>query len=575
MASPIRYEPHETPPPLTTLTLAAQLAALNAAALVITPAIVVRAAGVPEYLPWAVFSAIVVSGLMTIVQARRVWRFGAGHVLVIGVASPYIGVCIAALSEFGAAAMATLTTSSAVVTVLVSRYLAAMRKLLTPVVAGTAVMLVPATVMPVFVEQLRAVPHHDAPQGAALSAATTIFVTAAIALSGTTRMRLWSPITGILAGTAVAAAYGLYDLQSVREAPWIGLPSFAWPGLSMEIAQLWPALGAFFLITAVCHIATIGDATAIQAVSWRTERRPDYRVVQGAINTDGAALVTSGLAGTLPTGSTSASVAMVELTGVAARSVGIVTGILFIAFAFTPKALALIVAVPVPVATAHLAVLMAMLFVVGIKLVTAEPLDHRAGLTVGVAFWLGVGAESGAVYPEFLQTFAGGLFTNGITVGGLAAIAMTIAARWHDPKPKRIETTVSLDALPIINAAIADLAKRRRWSHNMTTAVERVCEEVLMVLMASPQVDSEAHEDPPRRFRVLLASDATGGATAEFLAAPAGRNIEEDLAMLPSTSSSAEPEQQVSLRLLQHAAANVEHQHYPSLDVIKVRIKAG
>ena len=342
----------------------------------------------------------------------------------------------------------------------------------------------------------------------------------------------------------------------------------------MEIAQLWPALGAFFLITAVCHIATIGDATAIQAVSWRTERRPDYRVVQGAINTDGAALVTSGLAGTLPTGSTSASVAMVELTGVAARSVGIVTGILFIGFAFMPKALALIVAVPVPVATAHLAVLMAMLFVVGIKLVTAEPLDHRAGLTVGVAFWLGVGAESGAVYPEFLQTFAGGLFTNGITVGGLAAIAMTIAARWHDPKPKRIETTVSLDALPIINAAIADLAKRRRWSQNMTTAVERVCEEVLMVLMDSPQGDCEAHEDPPRRFRVLLASDATGGATAEFLAAPAGRNIEEDLAMLPSTSSSAEPEQQVSLRLLQHAAANVEHQHYPSLDVIKVRIKA-
>ena len=163
MASPIRYEPHETPPPLTTLTLAAQLAALNAAALVITPAIVVRAAGVPEYLPWAVFSAIVVSGLMTIVQARRVWRFGAGHVLVIGVASPYIGVCIAVLSEFGAAAMATLTASSAVVTVLISRYLAAMRKLLTPVVAGTAVMLVPATVMPVFVEQLRAVPHLDAP----------------------------------------------------------------------------------------------------------------------------------------------------------------------------------------------------------------------------------------------------------------------------------------------------------------------------------------------------------------------------------------------------------------------------
>ena len=300
MPAHIRYEPNETLPWPTCIGLAAQLAALTIAAVVVIPAVVARAAGVPEYLPWAIFAGIIVSGLMTIVQAKGVWRFGARHVLIVGVSSPYIGICVAALADHGPAAIATLTTLSAIVAFGFSRYMSALRKIVTPTVTGTVVMLVPATVMPVIVDELRSIPETASPEGATFAAAVTVIVSAAMAISTSGRVRLWSPIAGIAAGSTVAVPFGLYDRVALTEAPWIGLPTFGWPGLALDIATFWSALPAFLLITLVSVLATVGDATAIQRISWRAKRRPDYRTVQEAVNADGAALVASGLAGTLP-----------------------------------------------------------------------------------------------------------------------------------------------------------------------------------------------------------------------------------------------------------------------------------
>ena len=78
----IRYQPDEKPPVALTIGLGLQLAILCIAGVVLTPAIVIRAAGASEgFLSWAVFAAVAVSGVTTVLQAVRVGRFGAGHVL--------------------------------------------------------------------------------------------------------------------------------------------------------------------------------------------------------------------------------------------------------------------------------------------------------------------------------------------------------------------------------------------------------------------------------------------------------------------------------------------------------------
>ena len=90
-----------------------------------------------------------------------------------------------------------------------------------------------------------------------------------------------------------------------------------------------------------------------QRVSWRHPRAIDYRSVQGAVAADGTGNLLSGLAGTVPNTTYSTSIAVTELTGFAARSIGVVIGAIFIVLAFLPKALALVLAVPDPVVAAY------------------------------------------------------------------------------------------------------------------------------------------------------------------------------------------------------------------------------
>lgn len=71
----ILYEPNERPPFALSLGLALQSGAMMVAGIVLTPVIVIRAAGLGEpYLSWAVFAALAVSGVTTVLQARRVGR---------------------------------------------------------------------------------------------------------------------------------------------------------------------------------------------------------------------------------------------------------------------------------------------------------------------------------------------------------------------------------------------------------------------------------------------------------------------------------------------------------------------
>ena len=85
LEQPILYELDERLPHTITFALGFQAAMLTIAPVVLIPVIVVRAAGESEiYLSWAVFGALVVCGLTTVIQVGRVWRIGAGYILLMG-----------------------------------------------------------------------------------------------------------------------------------------------------------------------------------------------------------------------------------------------------------------------------------------------------------------------------------------------------------------------------------------------------------------------------------------------------------------------------------------------------------
>ena len=413
----IRYQPDENPPALLSFGIGFQAAMLVIGGIVLTPAIVIRAAGQNEgYLSWAIFAALVISGATTVLQAVRVGRFGAGHILIMGTSGAFIAVCITALVKGGPALLATLIFISSLFQFTLATRLALLRRIITPVVSGTVVALIAVTIMPIAFQMVSDVPPGASSAAAPVSASATLVAIAALALRASGVWRLWAPVVGIAAGCVVASFFGLYDVARVAEADWIGIPTAGWPGFALSFgSEFWVLLPAFVFVTLVGAIETIGDSVAIQRVSWRTPRAIDFRTVQGAVNADGLGNLLSGLASTVPNTTYSSSIPLTELTGVAARNVGVSLGLIFIALAFLPKVAALILAIPSPVVAAYLMVLMGMLFVQGMKIVMQDGLDYRKGVVVGIAFWLGSGFQNQAIFADQLGEQWGALLGNGMT----------------------------------------------------------------------------------------------------------------------------------------------------------------
>ena len=100
----VRYEPDERPPLLVSCGLGLQYAMIAIPSIVLTPTILIQAAGVSAtYLTWAVCAALAISGITTAMQAVGIGRVGAGYVMLMGSSSAFLAICVSALEQGGAA----------------------------------------------------------------------------------------------------------------------------------------------------------------------------------------------------------------------------------------------------------------------------------------------------------------------------------------------------------------------------------------------------------------------------------------------------------------------------------------
>ena len=565
----IRYEPNERPPHTLAFGLGFQAALLCLGGVVLTPAIVIRAAGQSEtYLSWTIFMAVIVSGLSTILQAVRVGRVGAGHVLIMGTSGAFIAVCATALTEGGPALLATLIVASALFQFLLAARLSLLRRIITPVVSGTVIALIAVTIVPIVFDMLDDLPAGTSPAAAPTCAAATLGAIAALALRSTGTWRLWAPMIGIGVGCVVAALFGVYDTERVAAAAWIGVPTNAWPGFDLQFdARFWVLLPAFVFVTLVGAIETIGDSVAIQRVSWRTPRATDFRTVQGAVNADGVGNLLSGLAGTVPNTTYSSSLPLAELTGVGARNVGVAIGLIFIGLAFLPKVTALLLAIPGPVVAAYLLVLLALLFIQGMKLVVHDGVDYRKSMIAGLAFWIGLGFQNRLIFAEQLGEAWGGLLGNGMTAGGLTAMVLTLFVEVTAARRRRLDVPLDGKVLPEIDTLLRDLAGRLGWNADST---ERLCSAGEETLLSLVRQEEEAGDVAGRRLRMAARNDH-GTVELEFIAAVGETNLEDRMVLLTDEADTPN-ERELSLRLLRHYASSVRHQQYHDIDIVTVRV---
>ena len=575
-----RYEPQENPSARASLGYGLQFSLLASAALLVTPVVVAQESGRGEaYLTWMVFASLLVCGLATLIQVRRLGPVGAGTVLPMFTAAFAIPFCITAVVDGGPATLTTLVLVSAVVQLVISKWLFILRRIVTPTVGGTVMMILSITLASVVFDLLDKSSQVE-PTAAPLTALVTLIIVAALALRGSELLRLWAPLIAIVGGCIAAAGFGIYDTDRILAAPWVGLPSEA-PGLALDFGvHFWTLLPGFLFLGVIVSIQANGASIAAQRVSWRTARAVDFRQVQGALSGGGVTNLMSGLAGTVPNIINSGTAAFIQTTGVASRRVGYFIGAILIVLAFVPKASAVLSSIPGPVMTGYLTLVTGTLFVDGARTVIQTEENSQKVIIAGVCFWIGAAFQFGLFELPDLAPWLEALFASGVTTGGFAAIAMILYLEFTNPRRMRFTSPLNVDSLPELNEFIARFARRRGWSTEMKDKLSAVAEETLLTMApleldlnldAAAEEDSEENKGEEKQL-VVVASSEGPVAILEFIGGSDEGNVEDRVRQLQQYGEEAPAEEELSLQLLRSYASSVQHQQYHDTNIITVRV---
>ena len=567
---PIRYEPEEACPPIIALMVGFQGAALVLAPTVLNVAIAVRSSGLGDaYLTWSVFAAMLICASITALQAFRLQRFGAGHIVLAWPAAMFIAIMVSSISAAGPGMFATLMVLCSLIQVALAWWLPVLRRIITPVVSGTVTMLIAVSVLPIAFDTIQDLPS-DAPSVAGPAiAGMTLLVSVIVTLRVSGRWRLVAPFISILAGCAAAAAFGVVDTDRIANASWFGIPEP--PVLNFELTpskEFWALLPSFAILTLVLGIKTISDGVVIQQGSRRLPRAIDFRKIQGMVSVNGIGMLLAGISGTLPTmANASYSLSLISLTGVAARRVGIGVGIVIVALAFFSKFTAILLTIPGPVLGAYLMLAMGMLFVSGWQTILRDGLDTRRILVVALASALGLGIQGHPVTRDIFGDELGALLGNGVTIGAIVAIGMTLLLEATSTRRSRLETTLSMTSLPDIDEFLTQLASTLGWNETSTLRLRSAGEETL----ASLQMQEDDFGGSGQRRLVINARPQGTMLELEFIATTRQENIEDQLAYL-ADEEAVPTVDDLSLRLLRYHSSAVRHQKFHGVDIITVQV---
>ncbi len=562
----LKYDVDETPPIALSAALGLQIVVLIIAGIVLTPVVVLRVAGDPgNHMQWVVFAAMVISGLTTMIQARPIGRFGAGYVLFMGTSGAFIAISVDAVQAGGLPLLAALVLFSALIQFAFSFRLGYLRRIVTPTVGGTVIMLIAVTVFPTAFKLINAEPETigQASLAGPITATMTFVVILAVSMFAKGALKLWGPLVGTVIGCALAYSYGIFDLSRVADAAWIGLPEATWPGIDLSFGpDFWWLLIPFAIVTVVGAIETYGDGIAIQRLSRRTREPIDFRAVQGAVNADGLGNFLSGLMGTLPNTTYSTSISVVDLTGVAARQVCLFGGFFLILIGFCPKISMLLQSIPDPVAGAYIMILLVLLFAHGLRLVTEDGMNFENGLIVCVSFWLAVGFQNQQIFPDHLPEWSRGMLDNGMTAGGIIALVLTALVSLKRSKVQSLQVPATMASIPDVHEFLATMGSKAGWDKSALTRLELAAEEAMIFLI-------ERAEGPASARAIRLSAKAERGQIElEFIGGSAGSNLEQEVSAIDTANLPTAAD--TGLRILKGLARRVVHQQFHGMDVMIV-----
>ena len=400
-------------------------------------------------------NAMVMAGIVTLVQLFSIGPVGGKVPIVMGTSSGFLGVLNNTVAACGGGILAYGASMGAcsvggIFEGVLGMFLKPLRKFFPAIVTGSVVIAIGLSLLGVGINYFCGgsgkadygslqnlflgfvvliviiLLKHFAPQDSVLSSAAILFgILAGYAVAVV--MTLVLPTVGINADGAEYTYSWVVNFEQIKNAAWIAVPSFIGFGALSDLHVVFQAnaiipIGIMFIVTA---IETVGDISA--CIEGGMAREATDTELSGGVICDGLGSSFAALFGVLPNTSFSQNVGLVSMTKVVNRFAISMGAIFLILCGFCPKIGAIMSVMPQSVLGGAAVMMFASILISGIQLITKEPIGSREITIISVAIGLGygLGATNGATsqLPYYIQLVFGG---SGIVPCSLAAILLNI-----------------------------------------------------------------------------------------------------------------------------------------------------
>lgn len=427
------YGLNDRPPLRETLFAAAQHLLAIFVAIVTPPLIIANALKLDtQTTSFLVSMSLMVSGVATFIQCRRLGGIGCGLLCIQGTSFSFIGPIISAGFDGGLATIFGATVAGSFVEMFVSRILKYARRVITPLVSGVVVTLIGMSLIKVGItacgggEAAKATGTFGSFENVGIAALVLVLIVF-FNRSSNRYLRMGSIVIGLVVGYIVAWALGMVDFGSVQSYGGFNYPNPFKYGLNFNISSI-IGLGLVYLITS---IEAYGDITANSLISGEPVEGDTFmKRAEDGILADGFNSMLAGLLfSSFPNSIFAQNNGMIQLTGVASRYVGYFIAAMLVVLGIFPAVGIVFSLMPSPVLGGATLLMFGTVAAAGIRIIASQTINRKATLVMAISFSLGLSVE---LVPEILSQLPDTLrsiFSSGITTGGLAAILSNLIIR--------------------------------------------------------------------------------------------------------------------------------------------------
>ena len=368
-------------------------------------------------------AALLVSGIVTIIQCRGIGPIGLRLPSVMGTSFTFVAAALAiGFSEHGVAGILGASLVGSLVMIIGSFFMPYVRKLFPPVVTGVVVVMIGLSLIPVAVDWFAGGQKGDANYADPSNLAMATFVLVLVVILVQWGKGIFSAaaiVIGMMVGYVVALILGWINFEAVKNAEIVAIPQPLHFGLAFPISGI-IGMSIAYLVTIVessGNFLALGNATQTEITG---------KHLRGGVLCDGVGSAFAAIMSTTPFSSFAQNIGVISLTGVASRHVVTVMGVLLIFAGIFPWFGALIVSIPSPVLGGAGLMMFAMIIAAGIQMLDKVERSKRNGLIIAISIGCGLAVTTRPELLDKLPSFFKEVFGSGITVGSVLALVLNL-----------------------------------------------------------------------------------------------------------------------------------------------------